>query len=223
MEDVTYLNDNLLTISSRNEIFDISFYRNSDYLKTIENFVKFITAVKNMVRHSKEYANFKAQLYDMGLTRCQILGHIEEDIDDKETLVEMHHGPILTLFDYCAIVTDYLINTNQPVTTFKVARIVLNEHFEGNVQTVMLSKTAHQLVDSGEMFISFNQARGNLNNFLIKYKEGLNDERIQKINRYIELSEEYGTFDNGLFNLKATLTDWNYDVAKERVNQNNGQ
>ena len=218
MEDIGYVNDELLTISSRTELFDISMYKDKEYLKSIENFVKFVSACEKFIRSSSEYSNFKAQLFEMGLTKCQVLGHIEAD-EFGQVTVEMHHGPILTLFDYCAIVIDSLLARNEKVNSFRVARIVLDEHFEGNVQTVMLSKTVHQEVDSGRLFISFDQARGNLNNFLQKYSDGLNEERIQKINRYIELSEEYGTFDNGLFDLKNTLTDWNYDVAKSRVKE----
>ena len=218
MEDIGYVNDELLTISSRTELFDISMYKDKEYLKSIENFIKFVSACEKFIRSSSEYSNFKAQLFEMGLTKCQVLGHIEAD-EFGQVTVEMHHGPILTLFDYCAIVIDSLLARNEKVNSFRVARIVLDEHFEGNVQTVMLSKTVHQEVDSGRLFISFDQARGNLNNFLQKYSDGLNEERIQKINRYIELSEEYGTFDNGLFDLKNTLTDWNYNVAKSRVKE----
>lgn len=216
MDNIFYSQDDLLTLSSRNELFDISFYKSKEQLKSVESFVAFVKACEKAVRKSKEYKAFKAQLMDIGLNKCQILGHIEADEDGAVT-IEMHHGPILTLFDYCAIITDYLINTDQKVNTFRVARIVLDEHFNGNIQTVMLSKTVHQLVDSGEMFINFNQAIGNLNEFINKYREGLNDERIDKINRYIELSNNYDTYDNGLLDLKNTITNWDYEMAKKRA------
>ena len=131
----------------------------------------------------------------------------------------MHHGPILTLFDYCAIIVDYHLAHDESVTTFQIIREVLDEHWAGHVQTVMLSKTPHQLVDSGEMFIHFNQARGNLNAFLQKYRDGLTPDRVEKINRYIDMCEQFDSFDNGLFDLKNTITDWNYDVALERMKQ----
>lgn len=217
MENIFYSQDELLTLSSRNELFDISFYKSKDQLRSVETFVSFVKACERLVRSSKEYKAFKAQLMDMGLNKCQILGHIEAD-DEDAVSIEMHHGPILTLFDYCAIITDYLINTDQKLNTFRVARIVLDEHFNGNIQTVMLSKTVHQLVDSGEIFINFDQAIGNLNAFIQKYRDGLNDERIDKINRYIELSSRYDTYDNGLLDLKNTITNWDYEVAKTRVN-----
>lgn len=216
MSELIYSQDEILSVSSRNAIFDIQFYKDSTYLHTIENFVNFIKSCEHLVRVSHEYESYKAQLYELGLTRCQILGNISTDSDDGVE-IEMHHGPILTLFDYCAIVTDYLLFHKEKINSFRIAKRVLDEHFAGNVQTVMLSKTVHQLVDTGQIFINFNQATGNLNNFLVKYRDGLNEERIQKINRYIELSEEFDTFDNGLLDVRNTITDWNYDVAKERM------
>lgn len=219
MEDIIYSNDEVLSLSSRHELFDISFYKTADYFRTIENFVGFVKACEKLVRNSTEYSHFKGQLIGMGLTRCQILGNIESDEDDIVE-VEMHHGPILTLFDYCAIVIDSLIARNEKINTFRVARLVIDEHFEGNVQVVMLSKTVHQLVDSGEIFIHFNQATGNINNFLTKYRDGLNEERIQKINRYIDLCSQFNTFDNGLLDLKNTITNWDYEIAKQRVENN---
>lgn len=218
MEDVTYLKDELLTVSNRNCLFDISYWQTRSSLRDIEDFVAFVKGCVNTVRRSVEYKAFLAQQAERGLTRCQILGHVESDGDDGVD-IEMHHGPILTLFDYCAIVIDHMLNHNELVDTFKVARTVLNEHWEGNVQVVFLSKTAHELVDSGELFINFNQCTGNINAFLKKYIDGITPDRAEKINRYIDMCEQFDTFDNGLFDLKKTMTDWNYEVAMERMKE----
>lgn len=217
MENILYSNDELLTVSNRNELFDISLYATETSLRSIESFVEFIKACVRTVRRLDEYSSFKAQLAEAGLTRCQVLGHIDSDGDDGVE-VEMHHGPILTLFDYCAIVIDYLLFHKEKITTFRVARMVMDAHWDGMVQVVMLSKTVHELVDTGQIFINFNQCTGNINAFLKKYRDGLNPERIEKINRYIEMSKEFDSFDNNLLELKNTITNWNYDVAKARMN-----
>ena len=219
MDDVLYTNDELKTVSSRQELFDIQFYKTNSYLHTIENFVNFVKHCEQMVRKSNEYTNYKAQLFGMGLTKCQFLGHIEAD-EFGQVEVEMHHGPILTLLDYCAIVTDAFLKRGELLTTFRVARTVLDEHFLNHVQTIMLSKTVHQLVDTGEIFINFNQCNGNLNEFLKKFADGLNEERIQKINRYIDLCEQYDSYDNRLLDIKNTITNWDYEEAKKRSKQN---
>lgn len=218
MENITYFNDDLLTISNRDELFDISMNMDESQLRNIDEFVTFVKACEKTIRHCDEYKAFKAQLYEMGLTRCQIWGNVDMGIDE-EVDIEMHHGPILTLFDYCAIIIDYMIKHGEYITTFDVARRVLDEHWGGNVQVVMLSKTVHQLVDTGQIFINFNQATGNINRFLKRYKDGLNPERIEKINKYIEMSKQFDSFDNGLLDIKNTITDWNYEVALERMKQ----
>ena len=218
MSDIDFLNDDILTLSSKNVIFEIQMRQTRSSLRDIDDFVNFIKACERKIRTSDEYSRFKAQLMEQGLNRDQILGGIESDGEDGVT-IEMHHGPILTLFDYCAIIVDYHLAHDESVTTFQIIREVLDEHWAGHVQTVMLSKTPHQLVDSGEMFIHFNQARGNLNAFLQKYRDGLTPDRVEKINRYIDMCEQFDSFDNGLFDLKNTITDWNYDVALERMKQ----
>ena len=219
MENITYFNDELLTISNRDELFDISMNMDESQLRNIDEFVMFVKACEKTIRHMDEYKTFKAQLYEMGLTRCQIWGNIDMGIEGDGVDIEMHHGPILTLFDYCAIMIDHLLRNGEMVTTFDIARKVLDEHWEGNVQVVMLSKTVHQLVDTGQIFINFNQATGNINRFLKKYRDGLNPERIEKINKYIQMSEQFDSFDNGLLDIKNTITDWNYEVALERMKQ----
>ena len=216
MEGIDYLNDPLLTVSSKNDPFEISFFTDRPALRAIEDFVQFIKGCEWTVRKMNEYKQFKAQLVEEGLDRCQILGHVSSDGSDGVD-IEMHHGPLLTLFDYCAIVTDALLNRGETVDTFTVARLVMNEHWADHVQVVMLTKTAHQLVDTGKIFIHFNQAKGNVNEFLKAYGDGLTPDRIEKINRYIDLCSEFDTFDNHLLEVKDTITDWNYDVARQRV------
>jgi hypothetical protein len=221
MGDVNYLDDDMLTVSSSNELFDISFFSDRTSLRDIENFVRFVKACEWTVRKSDEYKNFKAQVIAKGLDRCQILGHISSDGSD-DVDIEMHHGPLFTLFDYCAIVIDALLFRGEKVSTFRVGRLVLDEHFADHIQIVMLSKTVHQLVDTGNMFIHFNQATGNISEFIKAYHEGLTPDRIEKINKYIELCDQFDTFDNGLLDLKNTITDWNYDVALERMKNSKG-
>lgn len=216
MQNIEYTNDENISVSSNNDIFDIQFYKDKEYFRNIENYVKFIKSCESRVRNSDDYDKYVATMKSIGLDRCQILGNIHPEEGDM-TKVEMHHGPLLTLFDYCAIVLDYLLNTNQKVNTFIVADIVLQEHFNGNIQTVMLAVTPHQLIDSGKIFINFNQATGNLNNFLIKYKEGLNPEQINKINRYIDMCEKMDTTDNGLLDIKNTISKWTYNPEKNEI------
>lgn len=207
MEAIDYIPNDNCTITSEMEIFDISFYKDKDYFVSLENYVAFIKGCEKLVRSSDEYTSFISQLKEIDLVNCQVLGNV---VADDSVSIEMHHGPILTLFDYCAIIIDYHLRKNEKINSFMIANEVIDEHFANRVQTVMLSKTVHQLVDTGKIFINFKQARGDLNGFLQKYKSGLSDEHIRKINKYIELSEKYDSTDNGLLDLKNTITSWKF-------------
>lgn len=195
-------------IDSINSMFSLPFYKDAEYFSNFDNYVFFIKAVEKLVRKSNYYSRYIKYLRDdIGLTFCQVLSNISNENDEKVT-IEMHHGPILTLFDYVAIVTDHLIEENEKITTFKVAKIVLEEHYNNNVQVVMLSKTVHELVHVENIFINYKQGFGNLNNFLQKYYKGLQNEQIMKINKYIETSRKYDSFDRDLLSLKQNILHW---------------
>ena len=107
-------------------------------------------------------------------------------LDDQMCTIEMHHGPIFTLYDICWIVLDYYLSHHLKITTFAIADTVLKEHYKNHIQIVMLSTTMHQEVHDREIFINIKQAWGDLNTFLKKYK--LNGELKEKYNRYLDRS-----------------------------------
>lgn len=197
------------TLDAKTSLFEIPFYKDVEYFSNLENFVSFVKAVEKMVRASNYYRRYISELKEeIGLTYCQVLSNI----DDESANIEMHHGPILTLFDYVAIITDYMLFHNIPVTSFSVANKVIEEHFEHNVQVVMLSKTVHELVHEDDIFINFKQAFGNLNRFLEKYKDGINKDQINKINIYINLCHKYNSFDKEALKLNDNLKEWSKSI-----------
>lgn len=196
------------TIDSETAEFELPFYKDAEYFANLDNFISFIKSVEKLVRTSEYYKRYIAYIRnDIGLNCCQVLSNIQPDEEDN-TELEMHHGPILTLFDYAAIITDYLLYTGKKITTFMVADLVLEEHFNNNIQVVMLSKTVHEQVGENVIFINLKQAFGDLNAFLKKYKNGLHEEQIEKINRYIELSQRYDSFDKNVLELKGFVKNW---------------
>lgn len=195
-------------IDSSNSMFSLPFYKDAEYFSNFDNYVFFIKSVEKLVRRSQYYSRYIKYLRDeIGLTFCQVLSNISNENGEKIT-IEMHHGPILTLFDYVAIILDHLIEEGERITTFKVAKIVLEEHYNNNVQVVMLSKTVHQAVHAENIFINYKQGFGDLNTFLKKYHKGLQNEQIMKINRYIETSKKYDSFDRDLLALKQNILHW---------------
>lgn len=49
------------------------------------------------------------------MEHCQVLGNITQ----YDTVIEMHHGSMLTLFDYYAIIVDHLLTNDKIVNTVK--------------------------------------------------------------------------------------------------------
>lgn len=200
------------TIDSESSPFELPFYKDEHYFTNIDNFVGFIKAVEKQVRSSTYYSRYISYLKeDIGLTACQVLSNV----DDESADIEMHHGPILTLFDYVAIITDWMIARKKKVNTFTVSDIVLEEHFRNRIQIVMLSTTVHEQVHDNKVFINLNQAFGDLNAFLKMYGEGLQMDQIRKINDYISKSKKYDSFDNDVLTLEGAVKTWKRELYGE--------
>jgi len=203
------------TMDAETSEFELPFYKDVEYFSNIDNFVGFIKAVERTVRTSNYYSRYIAYIKeDIGLKRCQVLSNIEEE-DEQDKLLEMHHGPILTLFDYAAIITDYLLAKDKKITTFSVANILIQEHYDNNIQVVMLSKTVHEQVHENNIFLNLKQAFGNLDAFLKKYREGVHPEQVNKINKYIEASIKYDSFDKDVLKLSGFVKKWKKDHDEE--------
>ena len=197
------------TLDSETSLFTLPYYKDEDYFSNLDNFVGFVKAVETTVRRSKFYSRYIRYLKDeVGLNFCQVLSNIKQDDETDNVEIEMHHGPILTLFDYVTIVIDYMLYNNMKMNTFIVADTILEEHFKNRIQVVMLSKTVHEEVHENNVFLNTKHAFGDLNAFLDKYKDGISDEQINKINHYIELCDKYDSFDKGTLELRDKLKEW---------------
>lgn len=196
------------TIDSDESYYEIPFYKDYDYMFSIENEVAYIKAVERLVRSSKYYSRYIAHMKnDLGMNFCQVKGNISEDEDAGVTdLIEMHHGPIFTLFDVTSIILNYMLAKEMKITTFSVANKVIEEHFKHRVQTVMLCKTVHQLVHDNKVFLNYKQGFGDLYSFLETYYEGLDETQINNIINYIEKCKKYDSNDFG--NLEVIVTRW---------------
>jgi len=197
------------TIDSETSLYTLPFYKDTEYFANLDNFVGFVKAVENMVRTSKYYSRYIAYLKeDIGLNFCQVLSNIKQEDEDAKVEIEMHHGPILTLFDYICILVDWSLYHDKKISTFSMANLMLEEHFENRVQVVMLSKTVHEEVHERNVFLNTKHAFGDLNAFIEKYKDGISQEQIDKINNYIKLCEKYDSFDKNTLKLREKIKSW---------------
>jgi hypothetical protein len=158
---------------------------------------KYIKTVERMVRSSMEYHTLIDYLKNiMGMNFCSFYHRFSRDLYSRTKLsIEIHHEPF-TLYDIVAIVLNDTLSRNPDnfrPSMFDIAEEVMEMHYRGYVGLLPLSKTVHELVHSGKVFIPLQFIDTGFNNFLHEYKttiesmEGLMEMLSAKIN----LSKEY--------------------------------
>lgn len=203
LPDIIYDKSNITPIiDAKTSFYKIPFYKDTDYFTNYESYVNFVKGIEKAVRNNDRYRKYINYLKkEVKLNKCQVL----KNITDEDADIEMHHGPIFTLFDVCAIVLEYFILKKWKISTFRIADVVLDEHQKNRVQVVMVSVTVHQEIHNGDLFINYHQAYGNLKAFIDKYKDAISDEYREQINRYIDRSLLYDSNDFGILDLNKKL------------------
>lgn len=176
----------------------IVMYRPREYFADDQPYTKFVKKVEQMVRHSDDYKVFLAWVKNiLGINFCQV----SSQIIDGNASIEMHHGPLFTLYDYVAVILNDAIGRGDKISTFRIADRVIQEHFDLRVQVVMLAKTYHEAISNRDLFLNMRQGIGNVNAFIAKYKHALDDEQKYKIWSYINYSKANETFDTGILDV----------------------
>ena len=189
-------------IDSANSFYEMPFYKPEDYFSNIVTRNNFIKGVEKLVRTSDRYSKYKNYLlHEVKLNRCEVLKDVTEDDCD----IELHHGPILTLYDYCDIILEYFIMKKWKITSFAIADRVLTEHEHNRVQLVMLSTTMHEQAHARGIFINMKQAWGDINAFIDRYGCAFNDDCKERFNRYIDRSIMSDSNDYGILDLNEKL------------------
>lgn len=203
LPDIIYSHSKITSIvDSKNSPYHIPYYKDTEYFSNYESYISFIKGVERLVRQNDRYRKYINYLKkEVKLNHCMVL----KGIDDMDADIEMHHGPIFTLFDICAIVLEYYILRKWKISTPRIADTVLEEHQKNRVQIVMVSATVHEEIHAGNVFINYKQAYGDLASFLRKYGDALSDEYKEQINRYIDKSLLQDSTDFGVLELNPEL------------------
>jgi hypothetical protein len=201
-----------IIVKNESGYFSLPYYITSSIFLDIDEYNRFIKVVEKLVRQSDYYSTYIATLkLDYGFNYCMFLGNIEDS--ENKIDIEMHHA-ILTLYDVVSIITNHLLYHNEKISTFKVAKIVIEEHFQHHICVIMLCKTVHELVHKGKVFINIKQCIGDLETFLKTYKDGITQDMANGINKYLELCKNYDSTDNGFLGVD-TIKSWNKKSLEE--------
>lgn len=192
-------------VEAKQSLYRIPLYKGEEYFSNIESYVNFIKGCEREVRQNDRYRKYIYYLKNVvGLDHCQVLPEFEPDEKGKIE-IEMHHGPIFTLYDYCEIILEYYIIHKRKISTFRIADTVLDEHQKNHIQVVMLLATVHEEVHNRNIFINYNQAFGDLNAFIKKYGVAMSDPLKEKLNKYIDRSLMYDSNDFGILKLNDAV------------------
>lgn len=210
--EIWQYNDVNPTLHSPNSPFELSFAQTRETMLDVEVYKAFLDNAIARFRHSNTYTHYKAHLMELGLDRCQILSNIHSDIDQEMATIEMHHN-ILTIFDVALIITEHMLNIYNYITTFDLVELLKMEHTKHHVCTVMLTKTAHQLVHSDpEFIIPPSMCFGDWPTFLQLYRTGITRDICYKLLVYIkQVTDKKLENENHiakLMQLRDTVLDW---------------
>ena len=193
------------TLTSPHTEFTLPFYQTRESMQDVDTYRLFLKNVEKRFRSSVRYTNYKSFLYSLGLYRCQIHGYITKDMAP----IEMHHA-ILTLFDIALMITEHELNTKGYVTTFRIVKLLKEEHAQHHIPLIMLSETPHQLYhNESAFFLHPDMCFGNWQYLISKYRCGLTQDVAFKLLYYLKKAVELkGTDDSGLLNLRDQILCW---------------
>jgi len=202
LPNIKYNGDITKLVTANDDQFDsVSYIKDAEYFFDSTNYSKFIKEVEKLVRHSDDYNEFVRYIKrTLGINFCQVSSKITDDM----ATIEMHHGPLFTLYDVVEVILNFFIKTGTPINTFRVANKVLDEHFALRVQIIMLTVTNHEAISNRDLFTHINQGIGNVDAFIKLYAPYLQDEQKYKIWNYLNLCENsnFGkSFDRGYLDI----------------------
>lgn len=194
--NIIYKRDVSKYIEAKDNPYDcISLYKDTDYFDDLVTYSSFIKQCERMVRQSDDYSWFISQIKNTyGLDFCQACSKLT----GKDVTIEMHHGPLFTLYDICEVVLSKFITKGYRINTLRIADAVLQEHFDLNIQIVMLAVTFHEATHNKDLFLNLKQGFGDINAFIEKYSMYFQPNQKYKIYNYINLCKENDSFDKGI-------------------------
>jgi hypothetical protein len=181
-----------------------------------KDFKKFIQDVEREVRSSIEYKRVIQFLKNnMSLNQSPFMEDISSE-DGNKISMELHHSPF-TLFDITLIVFNKRLYYNESLELEAVAKEVTKLHYYLVVGLVSLSKTEHQLVHKGYLFVPADKVMGNYHKFMDYYYNFMTPEQLEIIDRIEQYTDTYNEAQNEIVlqnNLITLDTSNAYELPK---------
>ena len=218
--DFTTTDSGNYRIKAKCDMFSQNFYLEPMSCFDGQQFEQFIKATERCIRTSLVYKAYISYLKnEIGLIYDAFQGNISHDVAS----LEMHHA-LFTLYDYVKIMIDYAFDVGIPVTTFSIAKLVMNEHAHNRILVVMLTKNNHMLVHARQLHVDMRQCHGNLKAFIQLYGKYIkrSPKLLRKLSDYkIELESD--NFNDVSIITPSKIIDYSiqmpYDSSVKQVQQ----
>ena len=186
-------------------------------LVTDDDKSRFIKSVEKMVRWSFEYREYISYLVNaQEMNICSAFQNISRDTA-RNIRIEIHHEPF-TLYDIVYIVYLRFLRLGKEINPYDIAEEVLSIHFRGMVGLVPLSKTVHELLHVGKVFIPVQFIGDGFMKFYAEYKEDIPDNIKQVLEKKIELSKTFNFKSNTVLQKKYIyIKNEGYDNIPEQL------
>lgn len=189
LDSIKDSNGEVLHIGNMGDDFEVEEYE----LSNPKDFSTYISDIKKCVRSSIEYKALIKNLKDYGMmNRSGLNPNISNDLNEsgKKVSIEIHHTPF-TLEDIAKIVYEKRLIQGQDLSIEMVAKEVMMCHYMNLVGLFPLTKTEHELVHNGYIFIPVNNIYGDYRMFMEIYSEYIDDDTKETIESIEELSKDF--------------------------------
>lgn len=147
----------------------------------------FIGEIEKTIRKSFEYREMIKFLREhIDMNHCSYFKKVNNSF--KGITIEVHHAPF-TLYDVTCIVTQAFLDQGIPLKINVIAEQVMLLHFHGLVGLIPVSKTVHELIHSGQIFVPINNVYGDIAEFYSQYWRYMSEDQKEALAKNIKVSD----------------------------------
>lgn len=162
---------------------DLSFDLSED--KSRDAFIKYIEKLARKSWEYKKLIMFLREKIDMNY--CAFFRKVNNKING--ITIEVHHEPF-TLYDVSLIIVKQYIDEGYPLDIPNIVEDILMLHYYGLVGLIPLSKTVHELVHAGEIFVPIDYVFGDIEGFYLKYKKYMTKNQKEILAKSMKVSNQ---------------------------------
>ena len=191
---------------------ELSFDLSED--KSKDQFIKYIEKLARKSWEYKKMITFLREKIDMNY--CAFFRKVNNKINGK--MIEIHHEPF-TLYDIVAIILRQYIDEGYPLDIPNIVEDTMLLHYYGMVGLIPLSKTVHELVHAGEIFVPIEYVFGDIEGFFKKYRKYMTENQKEILAKSIKVSEQLASSTPKVLQKKFIYLDVDGMVLPAKLNK----